>query len=109
MHYPAGRKFEPGFCTIDLWPDMTEYGADERFPTPFQHADGRTAEVFSPAHPRTVLRHFEWMEQYGIDGVFAQRFMNAGKSPAALLQMNTVLQNVRGSGGGDGADVGVDV
>src|SRR3954470_5534162 len=32
---------------VDLWPDLTEYGRDERFDTGLHHADGRTAQVFS--------------------------------------------------------------
>jgi len=69
-----GPQFRPGACSIDLWPDMTEYGADERFATAFRHADGSVAEVFSSQHPATVKRHFRWMADYGIDGAFVQRF-----------------------------------
>jgi hypothetical protein len=95
VHYNAGKRFEPGFCTIDLWPDMTEYGKDERFPTEFRHADGRVAEVFSSVNSRSVLRHFEWMQQYGIDGIFLQRFVSGKKSAQSYLHNNTVLKNAR--------------
>ncbi len=73
-HYSKGGKFEPGHCTIDLWPDLSEYDDDEKFPTPFRHADGSVAHVFSSLHAKTVDRHFLWMQQYGIDGAFIQRF-----------------------------------
>ncbi|MEM0967718.1 MAG: glycoside hydrolase family 71/99-like protein, partial [Verrucomicrobiota bacterium] len=72
-------NFEPGSCSIDLWPDLTEFDADERFPTPFRHADGRVAEVFSSLHPKTVNRHFTWMARYEIDGAFVQRFATHAK------------------------------
>ena len=63
--------------TVEMWPDMSEYGGDERFPYPgLTHKDGKQAYVFSSTHPRTVRRHFEWMRQYGIDGVMMQRFLS---------------------------------
>lgn len=73
-HYERRGKFEPGFSTIDIWPDLSEYDEDERYDTAFRHADGGVAQVFSSVHPKTVNRHFKWMKDYGIDGAFVQRF-----------------------------------
>jgi hypothetical protein len=94
-HYPRKGEFRPGRASIDLWPDMTEYDDDEKFVTPFRHADGRTAHVFSSHHPKTVLRHFRWMREYGIDGAFVQRFVVATAGPADLRHCNTVLAHCR--------------
>jgi hypothetical protein len=65
---------------VDWWPDVSEYGADELYPSGFKYANGSTAYVFSSYNNKTVLRHFSWMEEYGIDGVFLQRFIS-GTSP----------------------------
>ncbi len=89
----------PGNAKIDLWPDVSELGADERFATDFRHADGRPAEVFSSFKRATVLRHFEWMREYGIDGAFVQRFAAGVRDPKFLRQNNTVLTHCR-----DGAE-----
>jgi hypothetical protein len=94
-HWGQGGKFEPGFCKFDLWPDMSELDPDERYPTKFRHADGRVAEVYSSFNKKTVLRHFQWMRDYGLDGVFAQRFVGEVSGAAGLRHFNTVLAHCR--------------
>lgn len=100
VHYrhPKGG-FKPGHAGIDFWPDTTELGEDEKFKTPFRHADGSPALVFSSHHPATVSRHFQWMREYGIDGVFVQRFLsetrgNRIRQPRGK-SVNTVLSHCR--------------
>ncbi|HRX54629.1 MAG TPA: glycoside hydrolase family 71/99-like protein [Verrucomicrobiales bacterium] len=101
VHYGAG-SFEPGHCTIDLWPDVRELPPTERFPTAFRHADGRVAEVFSPVQPGTVDLHFEWMRQYGIDAAFVQRFASVARDRRHLPSLNKVLLNVRAAANAKG-------
>lgn len=96
VHWTKRRgTLSPENAKIDLWPDVSEYAADERFATAFKHADGRTAEVFSPFKRATVLRHFRWMRDYGIDGAFVQRFITDLRDPRALRHNNTVLAHCR--------------
>ncbi len=90
-----GGPIGPGNINVDLWPDVSELGPDERFATEFKHADGSVAELFSSFKKATVLRHFEWMRQYGIDGAFVQRFAGGLRDPRVLLQDNTVLASCR--------------
>jgi hypothetical protein len=94
-HYPAGGRFRPGSCNIDLWPDVSELDEEEKFATPFRHRDGRTAQVFSSHNRKTVLRHFRWMQQYGIDGAFVQRFAVETLHPADLRHVNAFLSHCR--------------
>lgn len=90
-----GGKFEPGSCKFDLWPDVSELDADERYATAFRLPDGKPAEVYSAFNRKTVLRHFRWMQDYGIDGVFVQRFVGEVSHPAGLRQFTTVLAHCR--------------
>jgi hypothetical protein len=39
------------------------------------YPDGQPAELFSSDNARTVMRHFEWMRDYGIDGAWLQHFL----------------------------------
>ncbi len=96
VHWTKKRgPLAPGNAKVDLWPDVSELGADERFATGFKHADGRAAEVFSPFKQPTVLRHFQWMRDYGIDGAFVQRFITDLRDARALRHNNTVLAHCR--------------
>ena len=87
VHYGPGRRFSPQAYTFDLWPDLSEFTPEERYPSPFRFADGRVAELFSSVHPLTVRRHFRWMKDYGIDGAMLQRFavgLGRGRGSEAL-------------------------
>jgi hypothetical protein len=94
VHYGDGR-FEPGHVTVEAWPDMSEATPAERYPTPFRHADGSPAFVFSSANALTVDRHFRWMRDYGVDGVFLQRFVTDLREPRRRHWRDTVTKNVR--------------
>ena len=91
FHWSKGGPLKPGNAKIDLWPDVSELGADERFATGFTNASGNTAEVFSSYQEPTVLRHFQWMRDYGIDGAFVQRFVVDLRDGPSLRHNNKVL------------------
>jgi len=81
--YPDAQKIH-----IDMWPDMREY--EKSYPTGLKHADGTTARFFSSTDKSTVDLHFKWMKEYGVDGVFMQRFFSAARPGA---DRNTILKN----------------
>ena len=89
------RPFGPGNAAIDLWPDMRELSQDERYPTQFKHADGRPATVYSSANKKTINRHFRWMRDYSIDGIFLQRFASELNSARLKAQKDAVLFHAR--------------
>jgi hypothetical protein len=92
------RRGEPataGSIRVDMWPDVSELAPDERCRTPLTLPDGRAAEVFSAYHPRTVDRHFRWLREYELPGVFLQRFSNRLHDPAVLEFRDGVARNVR--------------
>ena len=90
-HYQGKQGFKPGSCNIDLWPDVSEYSTT--YKTEFSFADGSPAKVFSSADESTVFTHFRWMKEYGIDGVFMQRFVSEIKNPQGLSHFNKVLNS----------------
>ncbi len=95
VHYSARGQFKPGQCSIDLWPDMSELSGDEKCATVFKHKNGSVASVFSSQNRKTVVRHFKWMRDHGIDGVFLQRFGTTIKSTRGLAGRTIVTSNVQ--------------
>lgn len=69
-------RISPETLTFEMWPEMSEYGRAEQYPVPgFTHADGSPAQLFSSVNSQTIERHFGWMQEHGIDGVFLQHFV----------------------------------
>lgn len=87
----------PGNVTFEAWPDMSEASPSEKQPTSFRHSDGTPATLFSSYNPETVDRHFRWMREYGIDGVFLQRFVAYLHNPQIYDFRTAVTDNVRTS------------
>ena len=106
VHWGHG-DMRPGTATVDLWPDVTELASDERFATGFHLRDGRPAEVYSAYVPATVERHFRWMRDYGIDGVWLQRFTSGIGVPSVMRQYDRVVANVRAGAKANGRTFGL--
>ncbi|HEY4326435.1 MAG TPA: RICIN domain-containing protein [Mucilaginibacter sp.] len=89
----------PAKLAFDTWPDMSELSADEKYAAPgFTNPDGSQAYLYSAQNPKTVLRHFQWMKQYGIDGVWLSEFCGhfpGGRQESDTTAMLTIMRNVR--------------
>src|SRR5580704_7558451 len=78
--------------SIDLFPYLRYFDADERCEIPGMTIAGKPAYLFSSRNPKTVSRHFRWMKEYGLDGVLVQRFV--GDIRARRAGGDVVLRNV---------------
>lgn len=84
--YAYGNENHSG---IDMWPDVSEY--EKTYDTPFKLSNGQPAKFFSSHDKSTIDLHFKWMQQYGVDGVFMQRFFGNAKNHDQ--ESLTVLKN----------------
>jgi hypothetical protein len=90
-HWSRGTP-APETLTVDLYPDVSELGADERCAIPGMTIGGKPAYLFSSRNSKTVSRHFQWMKHYGLDGVLVQRFI--GETRRKRAEGDVVLKNI---------------
>jgi hypothetical protein len=102
-HWPrsGSNAPTPTNVKVDVWPEMNEMDSDEMFAAPAFNDGNGVHYLFSSHNLKTVRRHFQWMQQYGIDGVYLQRFATE-LTPGSLefYDRNMVLSNCR-----DGANM----
>jgi predicted outer membrane repeat protein len=80
--------------TVDMWPDMSEY--TDKFNTNMTYANGSNAQLFSSYSLSTTRKHFEWMSNYNVHGIYLQRFLSAVElqTSGMFRAKNKVLNNV---------------
>ena len=82
-------------ATVDFWPDVSELDPDELFATGMTMPDGSPAKVYAAWNQKTVVRHFKWMKDNNLDGVFLQRFTSELSNSKNFGWRNQVAVNVR--------------
>jgi len=66
-----------GAIKFEVFPDISEYTPADLYTTGFAPlGNGSVTKLFSSYKPNVIDKHFEWMQQYGIDGVALQRFIS---------------------------------
>jgi hypothetical protein len=95
LHWFKNDIPEAANFQVDMWPDTSELTPQERCPTNMKYPNGETAYLYSAYNPKTVMRHFQWMSQYGVDGVFVQRFGAELTVPTHFATRNVVTRNVQ--------------
>jgi hypothetical protein len=78
--------------TVDLYPDLSEFDAKDLCPIPGETIGTKPAYLFSSFNKNIVMKHFEWMKKYGLDGVLVQRFLS--DIPGSRAQGDGVLKNI---------------
>lgn len=91
VHYGVQGRLDESHVHVDLWPDVSEY--PQTYPSGLTNADGSIARVFSSWDASTTDVHFRWMKQYGIDGVFVQRFFGETRTEESRRASRVILEN----------------
>ena len=90
-HYSERGQLTAATLHPDFWPDVSEY--EKTYPTSLTNRDGSVARVFSSWDQSTTDLHFRWMQEYGIDGAFVQRFFSGLRTQGSRKKSRAVLEN----------------
>lgn len=85
----TSSAFDYTHLKIEMWPDTNEYS--KKYQSGF-NLGSPPYYVFSSYDANTVDVHFRWMREYGIDGVFVQRF---GSDLGSKSFLNSILSKVK--------------
>eukprot|EP00041_Stephanoeca_diplocostata_P028766 m.831939 g.831939 ORF g.831939 m.831939 type:complete len:508 (-) comp23430_c1_seq7:295-1818(-) len=97
VHWSPGDPPNATFATFDIWPSMSEYPPAVQDGTPAlisRKAPHTPLSLFSSFPKETTDIHFRWMREYGIDGVFVQRFVNGLENGPNSFKDNITLNAV---------------
>ena len=96
VHWSNGPTPGKGNVQVDGWPDLQEFTPAELIDTNFHFPDNSVAQLYSAYNEATVVRHMKWAKDYGIDGVFLQRFLVATQAydPVFGEFVDKVAQNI---------------
>lgn len=105
-----GTEPSPDSITFDIWPDYSEYDKNTLFYSTnydWRYNNGEQAGFFSSNVEETIMLHCKWLRDYGIDGVFVQRFASNLPSPDHLARMDNVIKYLLKGGERYGIKVGI--
>ena len=95
LHWFRNDTPDASSLRVDMWPDASELTPAERCPTNMTYPNGQPAYLYSAYNSTTVMRHFQWMSQYGIVGVFVQRFGSELPILSHFATRHIVIKNVQ--------------
>ena len=77
FHWSNSGTPSPTNLKFEIYPDISEYDNADMEQTGFaDFGNGQSAMLFNSANTNVINKHFEWLKNYGIDGVAVQRFIN---------------------------------
>src|SRR5262245_14988126 len=92
-HWTGSGAPTAASIVIDMYPDLREFDSDELCAAPAMNIGMKPAYFYSAGNNKSVARHFQWMQQYGLDGVLVQRFLTdiPGNRAAGDVVLKSVM------------------
>jgi hypothetical protein len=87
---PAAKKTH-----VEIYPDVTEYAETDLVQTALANlGNGSLSKLFTSSNKTVIDKHFQWMKEYGIDGVAVQRFIG-GVGGAIINSPNSASLKIK--------------
>ena len=95
-HWSKRGEPGPGNTAFELYPDLREYPQNALRQTGYGRlGNGQESRLFGSERDGVIKLHFEWMRDYGIDGVALQRFLQPTRTPKNRGWRNAVAGEAR--------------
>lgn len=76
VHWSANTPPAANKTHVEVYPDVSEYAETDLAQTALANlGNGTPSRLFTSANKTVIDKHFQWMKEYGIDGVAVQRFI----------------------------------
>ena len=76
VHWSANAPPAANKTHVEVYPDVSEYAETDLAQTALANlGNGTPSRLFTSANKTVIDKHFQWMKEYGIDGVAVQRFI----------------------------------
>ncbi|MGD2090999.1 MAG: DUF4214 domain-containing protein [Candidatus Aminicenantes bacterium] len=100
------KRDEPkpgGFTSFELYPDLSQYQAGDLYQTGYAdlHGGGQSL-LYDSDGDGVVGLHFQWMKEYGLDGIALQRFVGSLNNRKLRNWRNSTATRVRNFSGTTG-------
>ena len=76
VHWNSNTPPSANKTHVEIYPDVSEYAETDLVQTALANlGNGTLSKLFTSSNKTVIDKHFQWMKQYGIDGVAVQRFI----------------------------------
>lgn len=77
IHWSANTPPAANKTHVEIYPDVSEFAETDLVQTALANlGNGSPSRLFTSSNKTVIDKHFEWMREYGIDGVAVQRFIS---------------------------------
>jgi len=91
-HWFNDNKPDATHAHFEMIPSMDEYPHSTLRETDVKYTNGKKLSLYENGREGVVDLHFKWMQDYGLDGVFLQRFGSSGHNNDILKQVDAAAK-----------------